>query len=649
MSKHTPLWEPSADQVADCNLSEFIGRVARHNPQVKDFDSLYAWSVEHRERFWAEVWDYCGVVHSDPWDTVLENPDAMPGARWFSGARLNYAENLLRFRDDRVAIIARGEHEVTEQLTYSELYSGVARYQEILKSLGIGEGDRVAGYMPNVPQTILAMLAATSMGAIWSSCSPDFGVKGVVERFSQIGPKVLFSVDGYRYNGKRIDIRDSVRSVVEQITSIEQAIIVPYLDPDASIGEVPKSRWIHDFETGSTEVEFAQLPFDHPLYILYSSGTTGKPKCIVHCAGGALMKHLCEQQLHCDLKRGDSLFYFTTCGWMMWNWLVSGLASGCTIVLYDGSPFHPAPTSMWDMAEDLGITQFGTSARFISSCAKAGVKPVEHNDLSTIRLIMSTGSPLVAEGFDYIYENVKRDVMLASISGGTDLCGCFVLGCPMRPVYRGEIQCRGLGMAVDVYQDGKPVRGERGELVCTKPFPSMPLGFWNEPDDERYHNAYFSRFPNTWTQGDYAEITPRDGVIIYGRSDAVLNPGGVRIGTAEIYRQVEKVDEVMESLCIGQSWEDDVRIVLFVILREGVSMTEELADRIRRVIRENTTPRHVPRKIVAVRDIPRTLSGKIVELAVRSVVHGEPVRNTEALANPESLELFRDLPQLQEA
>jgi len=648
LSKPSFLWELSKTGQDQCNLQAFIDHVGKSNETVRDYDSLYRWSIDSSEEFWPALWQYCGVISSQPWNRVLTNREAMPGAKWFAGAELNFAENLLRFRDGRTAIIAVSEGREPRTLTYRQLYREVASCADRLKSLGVGQGDRVAGYMPNIPETTIAMLATTSLGAIWSSCSPDFGVKGVLERFSQIEPKILFSVDGYRYNGKKIDIRDSVKAVVEAIPSIEQTIVTAFLDREADLRGIPVATGWEEFSSDATEIDFRQLPFDHPLYILYSSGTTGKPKCIVHGAGGTLLKHLAEQQLHCDLGREDTLFFFTTCGWMMWNWLVSALATGCAIVTYDGSPFSPGPMAMWEMAERLGITAFGTSARYISACIKAGIRPGEQVDLEKVRMILSTGSPLVAEGFDYIYGEVKRDVMLSSISGGTDIIGCFVLGNPLRPVYRGEIQCRALGMAVEVYADGKPVRGQRGELVCTRPFPSMPLGFWNEPDNERYHKAYFSRFDRVWTQGDYAEITARDGMVIYGRSDAVLNPGGVRIGTAEIYRQVEKVDEVLESLCIAQRWDDDVRIVLFVMLRDGVQLDDALKTRICSTIRQNATPRHVPAKVVAVADIPRTLSGKIVELAVRKVVHGEEVNNIEALANPEALDFFRGIEELQQ-
>lgn len=652
------LWRPSEKAMKESRLSEFIQLVRQKTPQVHNYDSLYNWSVESSPDFWETLWDYCDVKSSRRHDEVLVNPDAMPGAQWFSGARLNYAENCLRYRDDRLAMISSTENGTRREVSYRELYQMVVRCQHLLESLGVQKGDRVAGYMPNSPETIVALLATASIGAIWSSCSPDFGVKGVFERFDQIQPKVMFAIDGYYYAGKEIEVLESVGSVASGIDSIEKVVIVPFLSPDPDLEShfssqkhgMGKVMRFDAFHTDRSEMSFAQLPFDHPLYILYSSGTTGKPKCIVHSAGGSLLQHLKEHQLHTDVTRDDRLFYFSTCGWMMWNWLVTGLASGCTLILYDGSPFYPKRKSLWVLASELKISVFGTSARYISTCKKARIQPHtdEDCDLSALRAVLSTGSPLAAESFDYVYDSIKPDVMLSSISGGTDIVSCFVLGCPLRPVHRGEIQTRGLGMAVDVYVEGESVIGQRGELVCTKPFPCMPIGFWGEKDGSRYYDAYFSRFENVWAQGDYAEITQQDGLIIYGRSDAVLNPGGVRIGTAEIYRQVEKVEEVLESLCIGQIWKDDVRIILFVILQPEVDLTDELQSRIRQTIQNNTTRRHVPKKIISVLDIPRTLSGKIVELAVRNIVHGDEVKNTEALANPEALEYFRNLDELKQ-
>ena len=657
-----PLWHPSKAAIDKSAMSRFIAQAASRHGIEQNYDALYRWSIDQRAAFWSDVWEFTGIQSGRRWHTVLENGDAMPGARWFGGSRLNFAENLLRYRDRQPAIIFRGENGATAELTYRQLYLEVVRLSECLKFLGVKAGDRVAGYLSNCPEAVTAMLATASIGAIWSCCSPDFGVKGVLERFTRIKPRVLFAIDGYHYNGRRFDTLESVAEIADNLDSIAHLIIVPFANSSPDIPSKPasipaslsrKSMRFDEFTTTRTEMEFAQLPFDHPLYILYSSGTTGAPKCIVHGAGGTLIQHLKEHQLHVDITRRDRLFYFTTCGWMMWNWLVSGLASGCTLILYDGSPVFPRRRSLWQLAEELGISVFGTSARYIAALAKARIHPAGDYPLAALRAILSTGSPLAAESFDYVYRHIKSDLMLASISGGTDIVSCFVIGNPVRPVYRGEIQGRGLGMAVDTYindgkANGKPVRGQPGELVCTRPFPSMPLGFWNEPGQHRYHDAYFSRFDNVWAQGDYAEITRHDGVIIHGRSDAVLNPGGVRIGTAEIYRQVEKVDEVLESLCIAQTWEDDVRIVLFVMLREGAPLTDELKAAICDTIQTNTTRRHVPKKIIAVADIPRTLSGKIVELAVRNVVHGEPVRNTEALVNPEALEHFRNLPELRE-
>jgi acetoacetyl-CoA synthetase len=645
-----PLWRPSAERIEKAQLTRFLhafsGVLA---PTIHDWDALWRWSVDHPEHFWPAVWKFCEVKSSRRWDVALENPRAMPGAKWFSGARLNFAENLLRFDDDRPALVWRGEDGPRRVHTYAQLHREVARLAGALRALGVGPGDRVAGFLPNCPEAVIAMLAATSLGATWSSCSPDFGIQGVLDRFGQIRPKVLFTADGYRYNGQRIDSLKRIRGVLEQLDGVERVVLVPFLEAAPDVGALPGAVSWDDFLSDETTLGFAQLPFDHPLYILYSSGTTGVPKCIVHGAGGTLLQHLKEHRLHTDLGRDDVLFYFTTCGWMMWNWLVSGLASGATLVLYDGNPFHPGPEALWKMADEEGITVFGTSARYLAAVEKAGYGPRDHFALAPLRAVLSTGSPLMPASFDFVYRDIKADVQLASISGGTDIVSCFALGCPVLPVYRGELQCRGLGMAVEIFDDaGHSHTDEPGELVCTRPFPAMPVGFWNDPDGSRYRAAYFERFPGVWHHGDWARLTPRGGLVIYGRSDAVLNPGGVRIGTAEIYRQVEKLDEIVESLAIGQDWRDDQRIVLFVRLRDGLALDAALQAKIRTTIRDHTTPRHVPAKILQVHDIPRTLSGKIVELAVRNVVHGRPVKNTDALANPEALAEFRARPELAE-
>ncbi len=649
MAEPQPLWTPSAERVAEANLTHFM-RVAgeRAGREFAGYDDLWQWSVDARETFWDTLWDFCEVV-GDKGDGVLEAGERMPGACWYPNARLNFAENLLRYRDERPALVFRGEDGTRMTLTYGGLYRAVAGVAAGLRAAGVGPGDRVAGFLPNHPQTVVAMLATASLGATWSSCSPDFGIQGVLDRFGQIEPKVLFTADGYHYAGKAIDSLGPIRDVVAQLDSIRLVVVVPFLAPQPDLSAVPHAVLLGDFTTHDDEIDFVRQSFDHPLYVMYSSGTTGKPKCIVHGAGGTLLQHLKEHRLHTDLKRDDVLFYFTTCGWMMWNWLVSGLASGATVVLYDGSPFHPGARALWKMAAEEGVTVFGTSAKYLAAVEKVGVKPARSFDLGRLRAILSTGSPLVPESYDYVYREIGADLQLASISGGTDIISCFALGNPIAPVYRGELQCRGLGMAVAVYDEtGHETVGRKGELVCTKPFPSMPVGFWNDPDGQKYHDAYFDRFENTWCHGDYAELTPRGGLVIYGRSDAVLNPGGVRIGTAEIYRQVEKLEAILESIVVGQAWDNDVRVVLFVKLREGVVLDDDLEKRIRQVIRENTTPRHVPAKILAVADIPRTISGKIVELAVRKVIHGERVDNTDALANPEALEHFRDRPELRD-
>ena len=644
------VWTPSPERKARANLAAFSDLVAtRHGQRFTDYPSLYDWSVREPAQFWTAVWDFCGVIAQTRGERALIDADRMPGAKWFPDARLNFAENMLRRRDDHPAMVFRGENKIRRELTYREVYDEVSRLSQAFRNMGITTGDRVAAVVSNMPEAIIGMLAASSVGAIWSSCSPDFGVQGILDRFGQIEPKVLLTVDGYWYSGKQIDVLGKIAEVVKSLPTVQRVAVIPYLSTQADLSAIPQAQQWAEFVSVHTpgDIAFEQLPFDHPLCILYSSGTTGVPKCIVHGQGGTLLQHLKEHQLQTDLMPDDRLFYFTTCGWMMWNWLASGLATGATLLLYDGSPFYPGSGALWDLAQQERMTIFGTSAKYIDAIAKLKLKPAETHDLSTLRTMTSTGSPLVAEAFDYVYANIKSDLLLSSISGGTDIVSCFVLGSPWLPVWRGEIQCRGLGMKIEVYDEhGRPVIGEKGELVCSAPFPSMPVMFWNDPDGKKYHAAYFERFANVWCHGDYMEITEHGSTIIYGRSDAVLNPGGVRIGTAEIYRQVEQLDEIVESLVIGQDWNNDVRVVLFVRLRDGVRLDDVLTKRIKERIRTNTTPRHVPDKIVAVADIPRTKSGKIVELAVRDVVHGRAVKNQEALANPEALELFRGLPEL---
>jgi acetoacetyl-CoA synthetase len=646
-----PLWTPSAERIARTRLDAFRRFVNdRHALRLADYPALHAWSVEQREAFWQAIVDFFDIRFHNPAECVLREGPAMPDAQWFPGATLNFAEHLLRRRDGHPALVTIAEDGSREQLSYAQLAAHVAGLQRALQNAGVGIGDRVAAFMPNTWQTVVGMLATASLGATWSSCSPDFGTQGVIDRFGQIEPKVLIAAAGYRYAGKNLDLTGKLNEILEQLPSLQHLLIVPYARLEASPTDyksvAPTTLWQDFYQPGGAP-QFTPVAFDQPLYILYSSGTTGVPKCIVHGTGGTLLQHLKELGLHTDLGPDDTLFYYTTCGWMMWNWLVSGLALGATLVLYDGSPFHPEPTRLIDLIDAEDISIFGTSAKFIAALEKAGVKPRQSHKLSSLKAILSTGSPLAHESFEYVYRDVKPDLCLSSISGGTDIVSCFALGNPTLPVWPGELQCKGLGMDVQVWNEsGQAVMGEKGELVCARHFPSMPVGFWNDADSEKFRAAYFDTFPGVWAHGDYAEETEHGGLLIHGRSDAILNPGGVRIGTAEIYRQVEKVPQVLESIAIGQDWQGDVRVVLFVRLRDGVTLDEALRDEICRVIRANTTPRHVPAKIVQVADIPRTLSGKIVELAVRNVVHGRPVKNTDALANPQALELYRNMPEL---
>ena len=648
---NNPVWTPSQKQIDRSQMTKFIKYVnLSHHLSLKNYDDLYSWSIQDIPSFWETVWKFCDVKYSTPYSEIVDDTSKMPGAKWFTGSQLNYAENLLRFKDSKPAIIFKGENQNPSILTYHDLNEEVKKVAYALRNMGIVKGDRVAGFIPNMPEAVIAMLASASIGAIWSSSSPDFGIKGVLDRFAQIEPKVLFAADGYFYNGKRFNSLEKLEGILKALPSIENVVIVPYTRHQADISSIQNGVHYKDFLPAGKvpEIIFEQLPFDHPLYIMYSSGTTGLPKSIVHGAGGTLIQHLKELCLHTDLTRDDTIIYFTTCGWMMWNWLVSSLAIGATIVLYDGSPFHPDSGAMWKMAQDFKITVFGTSAKFIASSQSIGEKPKEKYMLNELKTILSTGSPLIEENYDFVYENIKEDFQLSSISGGTDIISCFALGNPILPVHRGELQCRGLGMDVQSFDsDGNLVINKKGELVCASSFPSMPVYFWNDPDGTKYQQAYFNSYPGVWHHGDYIMINNLGGIKIFGRSDATLNPGGIRIGTAEIYRVVENFSEVTDSLVIGQKWGDDERVILFVKLTEGTSLHNKFIQKIKKNIRSECSPRHIPKKIIEIADIPYTINGKKVEIAVKKIIHGEDVPNRDALANPESLIFYQNLPDLQ--
>jgi acetoacetyl-CoA synthetase len=644
------LWKPSEDQIKKSNMYAFMHNVnQKYHKNIRDYQELFQWSVENIEEFWAQMWDFAKIIASKQPHQIVDDVTKMPFTKWFTGARLNFAENLLRFTDTQTAIVFLGENQVYRKFTYAQLYDAVGRLALSLREAGVQTGDRVVGFMPNMPESIIAMLAVSSIGAIWSSCSPDFGIKGVLDRFGQIKPKVLFTANGYFFKGKTIDSIERIVKILKQIDSVEKVVVVPYTETSSNISTIRDSVLFEDFISSEKiqKIQFEQLPFDHPLYIMYSSGTTGLPKCMVQSAGGILIHQMKEHLLHTDLKRDDNIFYFTTCGWMMWNWLVCGLSVGATIVLYDGNPFYPGPEVLWQMAQDEKISVFGTSAGYIAALMNSGLKPGKQFDLSSLRTILSTGSPLSMEGFEFIYQDIKNDLQLASISGGTDINGCFALGNPILPVYAGELQCRGLGMKVEAFdKNSTSVYNQQGELVCTAPSPSMPIYFWDDPEGKKYHSAYFDVYPGIWRHGDYIEINDRGGVIIYGRSDTTLNPGGVRIGTAEIYRQVEMLDEIEDSLVVGQNWKNDVRIVLFVKMKSDCILNDDLKNKIRQTIRKNASPRHVPAKIIDVPDIPYTLNMKKVELAVKKTIQGEAVLNKDALKNPSVLDYYVDLQAL---